>query len=53
MQNEFNKRLAEVNLNFSSLGLIGHSAAAHILFTYLNSTCGIIKWIVLIDPVDG
>ncbi|RNA13625.1 Chlorophyllase, partial [Brachionus plicatilis] len=33
--------------------LMGHSASGHTVVSYLNETCGLIKSLVLFDPVDG
>ena len=39
--------------NTALLGLLSHSAAGHSITQYLNSTCGSVKLIVMMDPVDG
>lgn len=39
--------------NTSLLGLLSHSAAGHSITQYLNGTCGVVKLIVMMDPVDG
>jgi hypothetical protein len=41
------------DLNRFGVSLIGHSSGAHPLVTYLVKTCGFIKSLILIDPVDG
>jgi pimeloyl-ACP methyl ester carboxylesterase len=33
--------------------LMGHSAAGHTLVSYLVNTCGLVKSLILLDPVDG
>lgn len=39
--------------NTALLGLLSHSAAGHSITQYLNDTCGAVKLIVMMDPVDG
>lgn len=39
--------------NTTRLGFLSHSSAAHPLGQYLNGTCGPIKLIVMMNPVDG
>lgn len=38
---------------FEQVSLMAHSASGHTVVSYLNETCGIIKTLILIDPVDG
>ena len=35
------------------LMLAAHSAGSHVITQYLNETCGTVKLIVLLSPVDG
>jgi hypothetical protein len=39
--------------NMDRLGFLSHSSAAHPLGQYLNGTCGPIKLIIMMNPVDG
>ncbi|CAF3659210.1 unnamed protein product [Rotaria sordida] len=39
--------------NMEHLGFISHSSAAHPLGQYLNTTCGPVKLIIMMNPVDG
>ena len=47
------KAVQGVTPNTTLLGFLSHSAAAHSLGQYLNETCGPIKLIIMMDPVDG
>ena len=42
-----------VKPDVEQLGFLSHSSAAHPLGQYLNSTCGPLKLIVMMNPVDG
>jgi len=42
-----------VTPNLDRLGFLSHSAGAHPLGQYLNSTCGPVKLIIMMNPVDG
>ena len=42
--------LADIN---DRLILVAHSAGSHVVADYLNSTCGTVKLIILMSPVDG
>lgn len=42
-----------VTPNTTRLAFLSHSAAAHPLGQYLNGTCGPIKLIIMMNPVDG
>ncbi|CAF1089929.1 unnamed protein product, partial [Brachionus calyciflorus] len=37
----------------NDVALMGHSASGHTVVSYLNETCGSIKSLILLDPVDG
>lgn len=39
--------------NLDRLGFLSHSSAAHPLGQYLNTTCGSLKLIIMMNPVDG
>jgi hypothetical protein len=39
--------------NMERLGFMSHSSAAHSLGQYLNTTCGSLKLIIMMNPVDG
>lgn len=41
------------DLTTHGLTFIGHSSGGHIMSLYLQKTCGIVKKLVLLDPVDG
>ena len=47
------KAVQGVTPNTTLLGFLSHSAAAHPLGQYLNETCGPIKLIIMMYPVDG
>ena len=47
------KAVEGVTPNTTRLGFLSHSSAAHPLGQYLNGTCGPIKLIVMMNPVDG
>jgi hypothetical protein len=42
-----------VTPDLERLGFLTHSAGGHSLCQYLNSTCGPVKLIVMMNPVDG
>jgi len=39
--------------NFDELTLSGHSAGNHVICDYLQTSCGMAKAVVMMDPVDG
>lgn len=39
--------------NMTRLGFLSHSAGAHPIGQYLNGTCGSLKLIIMMNPVDG
>ena len=47
------KQVREVHANLERLAFLTHSSAAHSLGQYMNSTCGPIKLIIMMNPVDG
>ena len=47
-------RVPGVKANLDTeLTLVGHSAGGHALTQYLNGTCGKVKSLILLSPVDG
>jgi hypothetical protein len=42
-----------VTPNLERLGFLSHSAGAHPIGQYLNSTCGPVKLLIMMNPVDG
>ena len=47
------KAVQGVTPNMTLLGFLTHSSAAHPLGQYLNETCGPVKLIIMMNPVDG
>ncbi|CAF1287804.1 unnamed protein product [Adineta steineri] len=47
------KAVKDVLPNMNRLGFLSHSSAAHSLGQYLNTTCGPLKLIIMMNPVDG
>ena len=47
------KAVQGVTPNMTNLGFLTHSSAAHPLGQYLNETCGPVKLIIMMNPVDG
>jgi len=47
------KAVEGVTPNLDRLGFLSHSSAAHPLGQYLNTTCGSLKLVIMMDPVDG
>jgi len=47
------KKVEGVIPNMERLGFLSHSAGAHPLGQYLNTTCGSLKLIIMMNPVDG
>ncbi|CAF0760439.1 unnamed protein product [Rotaria sp. Silwood1] len=47
------KKVKGVIPNTELLGFLSHSSAAHPLGQYLNTTCGPVKLIIMMNPVDG
>lgn len=47
------KAVQGVTPNMTLLGFLSHSSAAHSLGQYLNGTCGPVKLIIMMNPVDG
>ncbi|UJR35499.1 hypothetical protein I4U23_028253 [Adineta vaga] len=47
------KQVKQVLPNLERLGFLTHSSAAHSLGQYMNTTCGPIKLIIMMNPVDG
>ncbi|CAF1132739.1 unnamed protein product [Adineta steineri] len=47
------KAVKDVLPNMDRLGFLTHSSAAHSLGQYLNTTCGPLKLIIMMNPVDG
>lgn len=47
------KAVTGVVPNMELLGFLSHSSGAHPLGQYLNSTCGSLKLIIMMNPVDG
>lgn len=47
------KAVQGVTPNTTQLAFMSHSSAAHPLGQYLNSTCGPVKLIIMMNPVDG
>ena len=37
----------------NQLALVAHSAGSHVITQYLNATCGTVKFMILLSPVDG
>lgn len=42
-----------VTPNMTLLGFLAHSSAGHAVTQYLNGTCGPIKILIMMNPVDG
>jgi hypothetical protein len=47
------KAVEGVTPNLDRLGFLSHSSAAHPLGQYLNTTCGSLKLVIMMNPVDG
>lgn len=47
------KAVQGVTPNMTLLGFLSHSSAGHSIGQYLNGTCGPLKLLVMMDPVDG
>jgi hypothetical protein len=47
------KEVKGVTPNMERLGFLSHSSGAHPLGQYLNTTCGPLKLIIMMNPVDG
>ena len=47
------KENVRADLTTNGLTLMGHSSGNHIITIYLEKTCGIVKKLILLDPVDG
>jgi hypothetical protein len=47
------KNVKGVIPDIERIGFLTHSSAAHPLCQYLNSTCGPLKLIIMMNPVDG
>lgn len=47
------KDVRGVTPNLDQMGFVSHSSGAHPLGQYLNTTCGPLKYIIMMDPVDG
>jgi len=47
------KEVKGVTPNMDRLGFLSHSSGAHPLGQYLNTTCGPLKLIIMMNPVDG
>ncbi len=47
------RNLVKPDLVTNGITLMTHSAGGHVACIYLNNTCGLIKKLVLLDPVDG
>ena len=50
---EEHKSVKGVIPNIEQIGFLTHSSAAHPLGQYLNTTCGPLKLIIMMNPVDG
>ena len=47
------KGVQGVKPNMEHLGFLTHSAGAHPVGQYLNATCGSVKLLIMMNPVDG
>lgn len=47
------KNQVKPDLATNGVTLMSHSSSGHLVSLYLNRTCGLVKKLILLDPVDG